>query len=300
MLRRSAIAFLVMMSGATATVASGAQPPAGTATAGTAIPAGFTVHATNGWRARVIAGQNPKSSIGGVVLMLRRGGEQATYATKAEVTETSIEASLGALGEIDVHSVPAGGTITERPSCGGKPVTFATGRWEGTIRFRGEEDFTSIDTTNGIAAIKPFLDVLCFGEVDEGIGGHSPGALLELTRRHATEDLALSVRKNKRVGTTRLSAELSERDGAVSIDRGLRAVASSRAFDFEIPPGRATVEPPAPFSGALRLVRRPGSRPSVSGDLTIDFPGRVDVPVLGKGRVRASLVRAVLNPSHPF
>jgi hypothetical protein len=264
------------------------------------IPTGFTVSATNGWHARVIAGRNPKASVGGVILMLRHGGERVAYATKGEVTETAIEANFGSLGEIDVRAVPVGGAITERPSCGGRPVTFAAGRWEGTIRFRGEEAFTSIESSSGIAAVKPFLDILCFGEVDEGIGGHSPGALLQLTRRDSSEQLELSVRKNKRMGTTRLSADVSERDGGVSIDRGLSAVSFSNAFDFEIPPGRATVKPPAPFAGSLSLVRRPGSRPSVSGNLSIDFPGRADVPVLGKGRVRASLVRAVLNPSHPF
>ncbi|MBS1885240.1 MAG: hypothetical protein JSS97_20000 [Actinobacteria bacterium] len=260
----------------------------------------FRVAASGGWRAEVIGGSNPELHRAAVILMLSRGGERVTYATRAEVTATTMVASFGALGEIDVHSVPGEGTVTERSDCGGKPVTFDAGRWEGTIRFRGEGGFTTIDASSAAAVVKPFLDLLCFDKNSEGIGGHSPGAHLELKRRDGAESITLSVRKNKRVGPTRIGVEQSEHRGAVQIDRSLRTVEPSSAFDFEIPPGRATVEPPKPFSGSLAFSHHRGSPPRLAGDLKVDLHGRAAVPILGKGHIRARLVRAVLNPSHPF
>jgi hypothetical protein len=261
----------------------------------------FRLPATNGYTATFIAGFNPAAEESGAIVLLRDKHGAATYATSsAQVGETAVDASFGALGEVDVHLVPTVGTTTERPRCGGKPVSFPAGRWEGTIRFRGEEGFAGFEATSAKYVVGPLLDLLCGEGLDEGIGGHSPGALLDVRRRHGDEALELSVRKNKRVGPVRIKVEETEHRGDLSIDRSIASVGPSKAFDFEIPPGRATVAPPDPFTGSLSLTRRPGSSPLVTGDLEVDLPGRRAVPVLGPGSLRASLVRAVLNPSHPF
>jgi hypothetical protein len=278
-----------------------ARAPAAEATAASVLPRAFTLAATNGYKAEVLGLFNPELDRGAVILTLGRGGSGASYATQAVVvTETSIEANFGALGEIDVRSVPSGGSVTERSSCGDKPVTVPAGRWEGTIRFRGEEGFASVDATTARSEVKPFLEVVCVAETDQGFGGNSPGALLTVKRRNGTEKLELNVRKNRRIGPTRIKAELSERRGGIEINRNVSAVGPSKTFQFEIPPGRATIGPSGPFSGSLELTRRPGSSPQVHGGLKVDFPGRAGVPVLGPGKARAGLVRAVLNPSHPF
>jgi hypothetical protein len=253
----------------------------------------------------VLAGVDPALGTGGAILALTRkeGGvrSSASYGVQAEVGKTSIKASFGTLGEIDVHVMPSGGTATERSRCGGKPVTFESGRWQGTVRFRGEGGYTTIDATDAKAVAVPYLDLLCASGGDEGIGGHSPGALLEVRRRHGAESLDLSVRKNKRVGPTRVIAAISERQGPIGIDRDISIVDTSDAFDFEIPPGRATVAPAGPFSGSLTATRdRPRGPLTLAGNLRMDFPGRPAVPILGPGSVQSSLVRAVLNPSHPF
>jgi hypothetical protein len=56
---------------------------------------------------------------------------------------------------------------------------------------------------------------------------------------------------------------------------------------------------PAPFEGEAAYRRGPGKSTSWHGDLTVDFPGRADVRLATPGS-RASLIRAVQNPSHPF
>jgi hypothetical protein len=290
------ICLVALISGAcvgSATAAEPSTPPA--------VPFGFDVPATNGWTAKVIGGMSPETGQGAVQIIFDRRGEDVIYATRrVTFSESTVTADFGALGRIEVHPVPTGGTITDRSSCGGKPVTFPAGRWEGTIVFHGEEGFTTVEASSGPVDISSELNLLCFGELDEGIGGHSPGALLTLKRRRGDESLELTVRKNRRVGPSRFAVDLSESRGWLFVDRSVRAEGGSGTFDFAIPPGRARVRPPKPFSGRLSFVRGTGSSPQVTGDLSVDFPGHADVPVLGAGKTRISLERAVLNPSHPF
>ncbi|HVT00337.1 MAG TPA: hypothetical protein VHE08_07465 [Solirubrobacterales bacterium] len=280
-----------------------AVPPAAAdePSATNAIPLAFIVPATNGYTAEVIAGFDPKADESAVIVRLRGHGGGAIYATRAAtVSETGIEADFGALGEVDVHAVRTAGISTESGPCSDRSAGFAAGRWEGTFAFHGEEGFTSVQASRAKATARPILRLVCAADVDEGTGGHSPGALLTVRRRHGGEKLELTVRKNRRVGPTRIAAEVSERRGKIAIARSVSMTGPSRAFKFEIPPGRATVEPSGPLSGSLELTRRLGAPPAVKGDLKLDFPGRADVPLLGPGITRASLVRAVLNPSHPF
>jgi hypothetical protein len=268
----------------------------------TVLPAAFEVQATHGYKALVFAGAQ-KGGRGALSVELFGHKGVAIYTVPAQVTETTIEAGVGNLGEIDVHAVPAGHPITESSKCdgGGKRFPVEAGQWEGTIQFRGEGGFTSVDATSAASTIQPFTRLVCGTPSlhSEGIGGHSPGALLTVKRRSGEEKLELQVRKNKPAGPTRLQVQLSERRGDVLIDRSVNAVAPSDAFDFEIPPGTADVEPPAPFSGSFAFIHH-GRSPSLKGDLKVDLPGRASVPVLGPGKVGADLVRAVLNPSHPF
>ncbi len=72
-----------------------------------------------------------------------------------------------------------------------------------------------------------------------------------MKRRTGREGVELTVRKNKRVGPTRIGADVSEERGDVHIDRSVDAVDPSRAFGFEFPPGSATTKPSDPFSGSL-------------------------------------------------
>jgi hypothetical protein len=298
MLRRMLIGFAaaaLLVGGA------GATTSAAESTALPSVPFGFDVQASNGWSAEVLGGFDPKTDEGSIGVRFSRFGEGVIYVTRhASFTETTATADFGALGRIEVHSVPTGGMTTERSECGGRPVTFPSGRWEGTIDFHGEEGFSAIEATAGTASIGFELNLLCGQQVDEGRGGHSPGALLSYDRRHGPEQIEVTARTNRELGPAHFSAEISEEREGVLIARSVRAESGRRTFGFAIPPDTATARPPRPFEGFLQFVHERGSRPRISGDLTVDFPGRADVRVLGPGKTHASLVRAVLNPSHPF
>jgi hypothetical protein len=97
----------------------------------------------------------------------------------------------------------------------------------------------------------------------------------------------------------RFSASISERRGQLSIERAVETEAKPAAFDYDVAAGVATVTPPAPFDGEATYSRTPKGGASWHGNLSVDFPGRAGVPLTGPG-TRASLVRAVQNPSHPF
>lgn len=106
------------------------------------------------------------------------------------------------------------------------------------------------------------------------------------------------------IGLARISAPSMTKPSICT--RGSRATtcsvsteAKAAAFDYDVPAGTATVSPPASFGGEATFHRGPGKATSWYGDLTVDLPGRANVPLTGSG-ARASLVRAVQNPSHPF
>ena len=81
------------------------------------------------------------------------------------------------------------------------------------------------------------------------------------------------------------------------ISRAVRAEAGPDTFRFDVRKQRATLNPPAPFSGTARFVGKTGSSGRMQGPLAVDFPGRAGVSLKG---ARGGLIRWVANPAHPF
>lgn len=261
------------------------------------VPPGFTLRASNGYRLSVLGLVNPRTGRGGVLLFMRSRHAKVFYSTRASVSLGSIEADLGPIGRIDVRFVPSGGSHLERSSCG-KPVAVQSGRYEGTIDVEGEEGYSRVHATSARGEAKLVLSLLCAGTRSEGIGGHSPGARLTVKHR-GRRRFEFTAMKNSPTRPARFAASIEERRGALRISRSVEATAAPGAFDFDIPSGRAEVRPPGPFSGAATYRRPRGGRARWHGDLSVDFPGRRGVRLTAPG-THASLIRAVLNPSHPF
>jgi hypothetical protein len=262
-------------------------------------PGGFRLRASNGYSLAVAGLRNPKTGRGAIFVFVRDARSAVFYVTRGSVTDTSIEAKLGSVGRIDVNFVPTGQPRTERSVCGGKPVTIDSGRYEGTIDFTGEEGYSEVHTTGARGSAEAALSLICWGQVkSEGIGGHSPGALLRI--RHRGEPrFQFEARKNSPSRSARFSASIGEQRGSLFISRAVGAVAAPDAFSYDFPSGVARVNPPAPFAGEATFDRRLSVAPSWNGNLSVDFPGRSDVRLTGPD-IRASLIRAVQNPGHPF
>lgn len=269
-----------------------------TSSASPLVPPGFKLKASNGYSLTVTSFHKPDTDRGEVLVLASTRDAAVLYFTRAVVTDTSIEADLGAVGKIDVDFVPSGETKHERSQCG-KPVAVAAGGYDGTIDFRGEEGFSEVHATSARGQAKFVLSLVCPGGPDsEGFGGHSPGALLSVHRRGGVR-FEFEARKNSPSRPARFSASIDERRGPVAITRGVVAEAKPAAFDYDVAAGTAAVSPPAPFNGEAVFHRGSGKSASWHGDLSVDFPGRANVRLTGSGS-RAGLIRAVQNPSHPF
>jgi hypothetical protein len=257
------------------------------------------LQASNGYTLSAISFENPRTGRGGVYLAMRSRHAAVVYVAPAMVGPTSIEADLGAIGWIDIDFVSSGKSRTEHSDCGGKPVLVDTGRYEGSIDLVGEEGYSEVHASSVRGEAKEALNLLC-GELvkSEGARGHSPGARLTVKHRRGRR-FEFSATKNSLTRPARFNASVSEQRGRLLIFRGIEATGAAGSFDFDVPSGTADINPPEPFAGEASYFRAPGKKARWQGDLSVDLPGRANVGLTGAG-TRASLIRAVLNPSHPF
>lgn len=251
------------------------------------IPPGFRLQASNGYTL-FVSGLGLTRRSGALVLTAAKKGQEVRYEAPAAITETSIHADLGALGEISVEFRRSDKATTVR--CGKEPIRFDSGAWAGTIDFHGEEGYTDVEATSApgyveSAALGPF----CGGVSSGGSSNRAKGAALYV--RNPGLGPELSVYKHRPGAAALIVAYLSEWNEGIRVDRSTSEWMPGHDFSYAPSLRAATVAPPGPFSGTARfdLGEKAGRR--WSGDLTVDMPGRADVPLTGP------LLRAELDPS---
>jgi hypothetical protein len=82
---------------------------------------------------------------------------------------------------------------------------------------------------------------------------------------------------------TRVSVEVEEQRGEIGIHRAVSLLAAPGALHFSRDLHTATVRPPAPFAGHGSFDGDARGAGQWTGNLTVDLPGRSDVPVTGPG-----------------
>jgi hypothetical protein len=245
---------------------------------------------SNGYSMLVLAIPTYRGRPATVEIYVSRKHRGVSYSAPATVTETSIQANLGELGEISVAFHPSGQLTTARPSCGGKSVSFDRGNYEGAIDFHGEESYTEVEATSVPGDPDFWLNVLCAAAGGgSGSGGSLPGA--ELNVRNPQLGPEFSVTKNLPNAPAHFEVVVSEYVNGISIQRFVVMPLPSGTFRFDRRLRTATLHPPAPFAGTGRFVRSRKAGKRWGGDLTVDMPGRADVPLTGSA-LRATLVRA--------
>lgn len=252
------------------------------------IPGAFRVPGTNGYTPYVIGAPPHHGTSGSLVLEAVAKGMGVTYRAPATVTETSMQADLGDLGEISVTF-----RRSNRPAaaqCGKQAVRFDSGVYEGTVDFRGEDGYTSVEATSAPGNADLEAAVIC----GEGFTEVSPSRRprgADLYLRNPALGPGLSVHKSRPGAAALISASTSEYTNGIAIRRFERRWMPSRDFTYDRRLRTATVEPPAPFAGSGRfdLGKKAGRR--WSGDLTVDLPGSSAVPLTGPA------LRAFLVPS---
>lgn len=266
------------------------------------VPPGFTLKSSNGFTIKLIAllGSTTSSSAVSIVVVSDRTGA-VSYFVPATTTEDSIEVDLGGLGHVAVSFHPTGGTTTEKSACD-KRHTFhvENGYYEGTIDFHGEEGYTEVEASRAEGDAHMLLDIVCGAEKDEsGTGPGLPGAELRVRGPRKSSLPSLTVVENDPRAPVQLEVNMGEQRGEISIERTIRMKAPRTAFDYDSKLRTATLDPPAPFSGKARFRRMGLHRSRWRGNLTVDLPGRSNVPLAG-GEFRASLFHARFKGSGPL
>lgn len=251
------------------------------------VPGAFQVKASNGYILSVAA-VPPRAGHSGSIFIFTSGpGGSVSYKAPATVTETSMQADLGELGEISVTFQGTNRPL-HVPACAKEKTRFESGHYEGTIDFHGEEGYTDVEATTAPASISVF----CFGPFESGPAGPPRGARLHVRSAALGPDLFVS--KRRPGAAALIFASTSEHTNGISIERfvGLRMPGTDFKYDRQL--RTATVRPPAPFSGSAHfdLGKKAGRR--WNGDLTVNLPGRTGVPLTGPA------LRATLVPSHGF
>jgi hypothetical protein len=260
-------------------------------TATLSAPGAFKAKGSNGYSLLVVGIPAHKKQPASVAIWVTGRDGAAVYVAPGIVSETSIQAGFGALGEIAVTFHPSGRARTVRPACAGKPFSFDSGSYEGTIIFHGEEGFTSAEATSANGDLGFLIDIFCPGISGATGGSFFPGAQLDAEVGTSSRGAQVKVVKNRPTARAHYEAEVSEVHEGVSISRFVGVVQPAGTFLFDPKVQTATLRPSAPFAGAARFNRaaRPANR--WSGNLTVDLPGRTGVKLTGSGD-RAKLAHA--------
>lgn len=252
------------------------------------VPGAFQLSASNGYTFDVIAAPSHAGYPASLYIYAFASGKGVKYVAPATVTETSMQANLGSLGEISVTF-----QRTNQPTrlrCGGSTIRLYSGQWEGTINFHGEEGYTSVQAT-GAPENLDFFKELCGSGFIEGDSSEGPRRGAELFVRNPGLGPHLVVIKKKPGAAAAVGAWMTENNNGILIERYANRWMPGGDFRYDRRLRTATVSPPAPFAGSARfdLGKKAGQR--WSGDLTVDLPGKSGVPLTGPA------LRAYLYPA---
>lgn len=262
--------------------------------------ASFRLEGSHGYSIRMYAYSGPPGETERFSVSAVRKGSSAFYSAPARVTATTISADLGSLGKVDLRLNPSGREKTFRLKCSrGDTFTYEPGIYEGVLEFNGEEGYTAVRATQ--VPLRPLIEpsTFCRGGSGSGeaVGPGIPGARLRGVSYAGGRALSFQVNKNRPRRVTVFEASLRERRDGILVQREVQGAAKGGAFRFQPDLTTAVLSPPAPFSGSASLSRSPDSvNPIWTGGLTLDFPGRSDVPLAGP-TVHVSLVHARFNCS---
>jgi hypothetical protein len=188
------------------------------------------------------------------------------------------------------------------PKCLGGAQSYEPATYEGVVEFNGETGYTRA-RQNRVAQLPAWLVfashvVICGRGYGESSGPGQSGARLRGSSFAHGRSLSFQINKNGPGAPAIFTASLKEHRDGMWIDRELSGNTPSGGFRFDSHLRTATVSPSAPFSGSASLSRsRNLFSPIWAGDLKLDFPGRLAVPLAVPG-VHVSLVHAQYTRSN--
>ncbi len=244
----------------------------------------FRLEGSNGYSIVVYAANERADGRGEIVLFVGRKNAGAIYAAPAMLTATSVKADLGSLGEVSLDVIPSGKEKRLRSNCGDEPetTTFEPQRYRGSFEFHGEEGYTDAVIDAPREYTRFFIGLFC-GAVRSGetSGACLPGARLRLHSHVGSARLNLQANKNRPGASSYLEVDIHEERNGIAISRHVSFHAGAAAFDYDPLLRTATLKPPPPFSGHGSFRRAAEAANRWAGNMTVDLPGRSDVPLTG-------------------
>lgn len=277
------------------------------------------VRASNGYKIRVTAtrvGDRHRAQV-----VVGRGGTVATYRVPARIRRTMLRVNLGAFGRIDLRFHAREREAEEsQPGCFGRPPTAETGFFDGHLRFRGEDGYTSVSATRAHGEVWSAFRETC--ELSAGLRAGSmqmrrprdaapmPGRAMQSKARKKGQltqlgaawtgrkravvlsylSLKIPLKHDKEFSLVFAGAEVLERRGRMEIERSTVVLPDNGAL-LLAPPAvdaqDATLTLPPPFSGSASYKAQLGAVPVWSGSLQVHLPGAGAVPLTGKRFVAA-------------
>lgn len=259
----------------------------------------LSLHGTHGYRISV----TNRGAAKRVILTAQKGDARAIYSVHGRAGEDRIEGNFGKLGKISVRFQPSSRKPERRRverNCKGKPTTIQAGRFVGTIRFDGEEGFSSVAATSAPGTVVSKHKLVCTVSARPRPAATRQSSRLKgstfiykdfvaVVADHDHSVFVETINTSSPKEATPTGFTLGE--AAVTEHRGRIAIARSTEIDTEVDPVQAsplgvkpitaTVTLPAPLEGSGSYIESPGSPASWSGNLSMRLPGGGVVPLTG-------------------
>jgi hypothetical protein len=238
-----------------------------------------------------------------ITLSAEKNGAYARYIVKGEAHNGVIRATYPGLGRIAVHFVPSKvKELPPNPGCDKPSGTVDQGTFLGTIRFRGEKGFTSVDAGRAHGSIVKHFRQLCRAVKRAVASRGHPGRAFEGIELSAkTGNVQFTAENTVGDPKSTFHVRASENRKGIQIGRGIREV-TGRGFTYDAQGlTEARVAPPAPFMGQAHYSGSPVpedpmpgfyTQGTLSGSLKVYLPGLGVVPLGGSG-VKAQISRSV-------
>ncbi len=250
----------------------------------------FQLAGSHGYRLQVSA-RGATVTIGVSKGASAHAGSSTTYVARGVVGPNGIHADFHQFGAVEVRfhptSAPARGLP---PDCagGGGGAETTPGYFTGTVRFRGEDGYTTAHATRvkGEVVLPPTEQCpLVAGGANpliENPDAELPPAktrmTLEALDKSGTGGIAFVAR---RAGKTGFYAERYGTEGQVGVLNLAYALGPASSFVSDPQVSYGAVHPPKPFVGDATLRRGSGGKRTWSGTLAAVFPGAGRVSLVG-------------------
>jgi hypothetical protein len=317
-LRLPLVLTLLLGLGATAVVPAAASARGSLDIGHPGLTAKMSVHGSNGYEIAIESlshGRVGLSVSKGDVFGLFGGppvASAAEYVVPGRVSRHGIRANFGRLGLVAVrfhrHGRPTRGGTLPPLHCTGRQPIVEHGRFEGTIRFRGEEAFTRVALSGARGTVVRRFKRSC--RLPSGGGGRASARSASRRRERSLSVTALGAAERRQGRTvslvsltlespqksgeglalTLVAAKSAERRGRMSIARSTALIGDQGTLLASRPgvePFTETMVLPNPFAGTGSYREEAGEKPSWTGSLRVGLPGAERVPLTGPGFVVA-------------